>query len=327
MDKNGFKILITDDSLLNQKILGAVLTSGISSAGLAGATDGGSGSGGVAASPYILEYAKSGEEALQKVGEFKPDLILLDIIMPGMDGFEVLKRLQADQSTRSIPVIIITGLPDENNEEKCFEYGAVDFITKPFRKAIVLARIKTQQKIVEQMQLISLHSLRDPLTNMSNRRDFDIRIKEQWGHAKRNSFPLSFLMMDIDHFKTYNDTYGHQQGDETLKAVAEAIKSALKRDSDTAYRWGGEEFTALLIDTDLPGAMLVARRVRLNVQAASVRNLAGGAPLSVTISVGVATMIPDESNGIEQMIKLADSALYTAKETGRNRACFATIDS
>jgi len=311
MDNNTFKILIADDSLLNQEMLRVILSSDNEENLKMGRLQ------------YVLDFAKSGPEALVKVIDFRPDLILLDIIMPGLSGFEVLEKLQTDEFARSVPVIIITGLSEEGYEEKGLECGAVDYITKPFRKAVVLARIKTQQKIVEQMRLIESYSLVDALTGISNRRNFDIRIEEQWGYARRKKLPVSVLMMDIDHFKNYNDTYGHQQGDETLKVVANAITNALMRSSDTAYRWGGEEFIALLVDTNLENAMVVAERIRKAVETASVQNLNGGDPLNVTISLGVASAIPGEKNEIPGMIKQADMALYTAKESGRNRVCSA----
>ena len=312
MDGNGFKILIADDSLLNQEMLRVILTS-VSD----GAVEAGQ-------SQYILEVANSGPEALVKAIDFKPDLILLDIIMPGLSGFDVLERLQKEAHTRSIPVIIITGLSDEGYEERGLECGAVDYIKKPFRKAVVLARIKTQRKIVEQMRLIESHSLIDQLTGIPNRRNFDIRIEEQWGYAKRKNYPISILMLDIDHFKRYNDTYGHQQGDETLKAVAKSISGSLFRSTDTAFRWGGEEFAVLLMETDLKSATFVAERVRKNVESAMVQNLGGGDPLNVTVSVGVASALPGSNVDIPHMVKQADIALYAAKESGRNKVCAAS---
>jgi len=315
MDGNGFRILVADDSLLNQEMLKVILSSASSNS----AQDG--------LSQYVLDFANSGPETLVKAIDFKPDLILLDIIMPGLSGFEVLERLQHESNTKAIPVIIITGLSDESYEEKGLECGAVDYITKPFRKAVVLARIRTQQKIVEQMRLIESHSLLDQLTGIPNRRNFDIRIEEQWGYAKRKKHPISVLMLDIDHFKRYNDTYGHQQGDETLKVVASSISKALFRSTDTAYRWGGEEFAILLVETSLESAAIVAERVRKNVEATLVPNLGGGDSLSVTVSVGVASAQPGTDADIAHMIKQADMALYAAKESGRNRVCTAPAGS
>ena len=314
MDSTGFKILIADDSLLNQEMLRVILTAVTSELAQEGQ------------SPYILDFANSGPEALVKAIDFKPDLILLDIIMPGLSGFEVLERLQREVKTKAIPVIIITGLSDEANEEKGLECGAVDYIKKPFRKAVVLARIRNQRKIIEQMRLIESHSLIDQLTGIPNRRNFDIRIEEQWGYAKRKNHPISVLMLDIDHFKRYNDTYGHQQGDETLKAVAASISKALFRSSDTAYRWGGEEFAILLVDTDIESAAIVAERVRKNVETTLVPNLNGGDSLSVTVSVGVVSARPGIDADIAHTIKQADIALYAAKESGRNRVCTAPYD-
>ena len=239
--------------------------------------------------------------------------------MPGMDGFEVLARLKECEVTQAIPVIIITGLSDEENEEKGFSSGAVDYITRPFHKSVVLARIKTHQKIVEQMRIIELHSFVDPLTNIPNRRSFDFRIEEVWGIAMRHKDPVSFLMIDIDNFKSFNDTYGHQQGDIALKAVAGTIVGALKRSSDMAFRWGGEEFTAILMDTSIEGALLVAERIRTGVENTLIPDINGDNPKTVTVSIGVASEIPEYGGKIANLIRRADVAMYVAKESGRNK--------
>ena len=248
MENTGFKVLVVDDSLLNQAVLKNILTSEAAAAA------------GAANAPYVLEVAHSGPEGLDKALEHRPDLILLDIIMPGMNGFEVLGKLKESIETSSIPVIIITGLEDADNEEKGLLLGAVDYITKPFKEAVVLARIKTHRMIVEQMRMIEQQSLVDQLTNVMNRRSFDFHIGVLWSQAIRQKEPLSVLMIDIDHFKKFNDTYGHQMGDTVLQLTAGAISAALQRASDLVFRWGGEEFTVLLPDTSPEGAVNVAER-------------------------------------------------------------------
>ena len=309
MSSDGFKILIVDDSILNQEMLRLMLTSDMTATEAAGQA------------PYILEFAKTGPQALDMIAENKPDLILLDIVMPGMSGFDVLARLQENESTKSIPVIFITGLNDEANEERGLICGAVDYITRPFHKAIVLARIRTHRRIVEQMRLIELYSLIDPLTNIPNRRSFDFQMKEIWGRAARKKESVSVLIADVDFFKNYNDTYGHQQGDAALKVIANAITAALKRSSDMAFRWGGEEFTAVLVDTELEGAMLVAERIRESVESVPILDIGGGASHSITISVGVASASPGNDNNYAELIRFADMALYNAKKNGRNKVC------
>ena len=309
MGNEGFRVLVADDSLLNQEMLRRILAEYNNE--LQGDEQ----------LPYLIDFAKSGPEALDRIQQAKPDLLLLDIIMPGMDGFEVLEILKSSDSTKAIPVVIITGLSDESYEEKGLLRGAVDYITKPFRKPVVMARINTQRKVVEQMRLIEMHSMIDQLTGIPNRRSFDTRMEEQWGYARRKREHIGVLMVDIDHFKKYNDTYGHQQGDETLKMVAGVITEALMRSSDYAFRWGGEEFTALLVDTDLPGAIIVGERVREAVESTLVPNLAGGEPLKVTVSVGVSSIVPGSGDEIPELIKQADRGVYAAKESGRNKVC------
>ena len=307
MENLGFKILIVDDSLVNQAVLRNILTSETASAKGANA-------------PYIIEVANAGPEGLEKARTMKPDLILLDIIMPGMNGFEVLALLKESQETWSIPVIIITGLEDAENEEKGLVLGAVDYITKPFKEAVVLARIKNHRLIVEQMRMIEHQSLYDPLTNIMNRRSFNLQIEGLWAYSIRKQEPLSVIMIDIDHFKNFNDTYGHQLGDVVLQITAKSIMSALKRASDQVFRWGGEEFTVLLPDTPLDGAVMVAERVREAIGSSEIP-YSGGAPLRVTASLGAASAIPFGDDIIDNLIKQADTAMYNAKESGRNRVC------
>ena len=309
MSSEGFKILIVDDSILNEEMLRVMLTADMTV------------SDGAGQDHYILDFAKTGTQALEMIAENRPDLILLDIVMPGMSGFDVLARLQESESTKSIPVIFITGLNDESNEERGLICGAVDYITRPFHKAVVLARIRTHKRIVEQMRLIEIYSLIDPLTNISNRRSFDFQIKEIWGRAARKKESVSVLMLDVDNFKNYNDTYGHQQGDAALKVIANTITTALKRSSDMAFRWGGEEFAAVLVDTTLDGAVIVAERIRESVEGAAIPDIGGGAPHNITVSVGVASQNPGNDNNYPELIRLADLALYNAKNSGRNRVC------
>ena len=263
----------------------------------------------------------SGPEGFVKVSEFQPDLILLDIIMPGMDGFEVLQTLKDSDDTRAIPVIVITSLTDVENEEKGLMLGAVDYITKPFNKAIVLARIKTHQKIVEQMRLIERHSLYDPLTNILNRRSFDFHIEVVWGNAVRQKESLSVLMIDIDNFKNLNDTYGHPQGDIALQTVANAISIVLKRATDLLFRWGGEEFAVLLPSTNLEGAAYVGERIRESIQEAVIPSIEGTPLPNVTASIGIASIVPSVDDDIAELVRSADIALYKAKKSGKNRVC------
>ena len=309
MENLGFKVLVIDDSLLNQAVLKNILTSEAAA------------SAGAANTPFVVESAHSGPEGLGKVLEFKPDLILLDIIMPGMSGFDVIVKLKESVETKSIPVIIITGLEDADNEEKGLLLGAVDYITKPFKETVVLARIKTHRLIVEQMRMIEKQSLIDQLTNVMNRRSFDFHIGVLWSQATRQQENLSILMIDIDHFKKFNDTYGHQMGDTVLQVTAGAISASLSRSSDLVFRWGGEEFTVLLPNTTLEGAMHVAERIRERIQSTDLPSVNGMSAPNVTASLGCASLVPDADSTVAEMLRQADKAMYDAKESGRNRVC------
>jgi diguanylate cyclase (GGDEF)-like protein len=270
---------------------------------------------------YTVFTAKSGEEGLLRVEDDKPDLILLDIIMPGLDGFEVLRRLKNSPDTRHIPVIIITGLDNEVNEEKGFLLGAVDYITKPFKNSIVMARVKTHIQIVTQMRMIERLGMVDPLTDIPNRRCFDDHIAVEWRRAVRNRHLISFMMIDLDNFKRYNDTYGHPQGDTLLRTVAKVFSAAVRRPGDMAARLGGEEFGVLLPGTGPEGVLEIAEETRARVEAAKIPTADGRTLTTATISIGTASVIPAYGSSWEDFIARADRLLYAAKNSGRNRVC------
>lgn len=274
---------------------------------------------------YNVQVAKSGETAVKRAREQKPDLILLDIIMPDMNGFEVLTELKTHDETRHIPVIFITGLARVEDEEKGFLLGAVDYIVKPFKNSIVKARVRTHARIVQQIRTIERLGMIDALTDISNRRSFDQRLEQEWGRSAREKEPLSLLILDVDKFKTYNDTYGHPQGDVLLQALAQVMTSTLKRPGDFAARIGGEEFAVLLPATDQHGALAVAEELRKNVEAMRVPNPENTGSTSVTISAGVTSVIPEAGVSSSDFIAMADEALYEAKRSGRNRACLREV--
>ena len=268
---------------------------------------------------YNVLVAKSGQAALKRARENKPDLILLDIVMPDMTGFEVLAQLMDDDDTRDIPVIFITGLARVADEEKGFLLGAVDYIVKPFNTSIVKARVKTHLKIVKQMRTIEKLGMIDALTDIPNRRSFDHQMDVEWRKAVRDRTVMSFIMIDADKFKVYNDTYGHPQGDVLLQTLAETMVKTLKRPSDFAARLGGEEFAVILPDTDLEAALSIAESIRANVEAMEIPGTGDAANTSITVSVGVATISPTPDDSPAEFIAKADAALYTAKNSGRNR--------
>jgi diguanylate cyclase (GGDEF)-like protein len=267
---------------------------------------------------YTVLTSKSGEEAISRAQKDAPDLILLDIMMPGMDGFETLTKLKDTPEAKDIPVIIVTGLSSEEDEERGFALGAVDYITKPFRSAIVQARVRTHMQIVRQMRTIEMLGLTDSLTGIANRRSFDSHLEREWRRCIRDESPISFLMMDLDKFKNYNDTYGHQQGDLLLKTVAQIFAAETRRPSDLAARLGGEEFGVLLPGTEMEGAIRIAENIRSNVEAARVLT-DDGRLTSITISIGVSSVVPQRGDSATAFTAKADEYLYVAKNSGRNR--------
>jgi len=269
---------------------------------------------------YIIYAAKNGQDAIETAEEHAPDVILLDILMPGMDGYEVLAALKGSDKTRAIPVIIITGLDNAEDEEKGLALGAADYISKPFSPAIVKLRIQNQIKILSYINIIESISWTDQLTGIPNRRSFDERLRVEWGRAIRTRTPISILLLDLDNFKNYNDTYGHMQGDAMLRSVAKIFAQELKRTADFVARWGGEEFIALLANTDWNGAAEIAERIRIQVENAVIP-LASGQATNTTVSIGMNSRIPAPRDSLADFVHHADKALYAAKKEGRNKVC------
>jgi diguanylate cyclase (GGDEF)-like protein len=267
---------------------------------------------------YTIYTAKDGETALKKAEKYLPDLILLDIVMPGMSGHEVLAALKSTDKIGDIPVIFITGLNSSDEEEKGLMLGAVDYIQKPFKATIVNLRVHQRIQIINQTRAIERLTMFDHLTGMPNRRSFNSRLDEEWRRAVREASPITLLMLDVDRFKSFNDTYGHQEGDVVLQKVAEAVSRTLKRPADFAARWGGEEFTVLLPGTDGGGGLNVGEQIRANVENTPVP-LPDGSFTKVTVSIGVNTMLPAPDSASDQLILGADNALYAAKDAGRNK--------
>jgi len=267
---------------------------------------------------YDIVMAKSGREALELSVSEKPDLILLDVVMDDMSGYDVLGRLQEKQETAYTPVIFITGLVSAEDEEKGLILGAADYITKPFRNVVVKARVKTQISNLRQHREIERLSMTDALTGIPNRRGFDLRMAVEWAHAIREKTPISLLMVDLDNLKEYNDTYNHLQGDEVLKIVARTLSSAVKRAQDLAARIGGDEFAVLLPNTDLQSAAEIADMLRAEIENTRIYTNAG-AETGMTVSIGAACVCPVPDDDPSGLMETADARLYTAKNGGRNR--------
>jgi len=269
---------------------------------------------------YTVYAAKNGPEALEVASERLPDVILLDILMPGMNGYEVISALKNFTLTRTIPVIFITALNDPKDEEKGLLLGAADYINKPFSPAVVKLRVQNQIKILNYINIIKRMGMTDQLTDLPNRRSFEERIRMEWNRAIRDNTPISVLILDIDRFKHYNDTYGHWQGDVALKTVAKVLMYETKRLSDFVARMGGEEFVVILANTDALGAFEVAENIRKNIESTQIP-LEDGQTNTITVSIGVNTQIPTLGSSIDEFLGYADSALYTAKREGKNRVC------
>ena len=267
---------------------------------------------------YTIYAAKNGRDTLKAAHKYLPDLILLDVIMPDMDGFAVISSLKASQPTKDIPVIFATGLSSVDDEEKGLSLGAADYINKPFSPAIVKLRVNNQRKILSQFRTIEKLSVTDHLTGIANRRGFVNRIEMEFNRAIREKLYVSIVLMDLDRFKNYNDSYGHIQGDVALREVASMLQASIKRPADFVARWGGEEFIILLPGTDKQGAAGIAEHIRESIETTPIPT-ADGANTHMTASFGVYTGIPDNAATYESYIYKADKALYRVKRTSRNR--------
>ena len=286
------KILIVDDSATNRKLLTELLNK-----------------------DYSVKAVKDGEQALE-LAQYQPDLILLDIVMPGISGYEVCRQLKNNPLTQNIPVIFITGKTETDDEEKALKLGAVDYITKPIRPAIVLARVKTQITLRQQYQQLRYLAMHDQLTGLFNRHYLEQIAQDKLARSKRHKVAMSLIIMDIDHFKQVNDHYGHPGGDKVLVEFAQIIKNHC-RTEDVPARIGGEEFVILLDHCNYQQALCKAEKLRSVIenhhfQAKELQDL------KITASFGVAQLLPEE-HGYPELLKRADNALYQAKAQGRNQ--------
>ncbi|MBK6472545.1 MAG: diguanylate cyclase [Betaproteobacteria bacterium] len=269
---------------------------------------------------HQVMMATGGEQALKLATTKQPDLILLDVVMPGMDGHEVCLRLKADAATRDIPVIFVTAHSDEAAETQGLALGAVDFISKPINPAIVRARVKTHLTLKAQADLLRQWVYVDGLTGVRNRRGFDEQLTAEWGRAARDGSALSVILLDVDFFKRYNDHYGHQAGDACLRAVAGFLRQAVKRPGDLVARYGGEEFVCLLPGTPLEDALTFARQLGAGVEALALAHAQSTVSPVVTVSLGVCATSGKQPGSAEALLRAADAQLYAAKAAGRNRS-------
>lgn len=263
--------------------------------------------------------ATSGEQALAFCrGNPLPDLILLDVVMPGLDGLAVCQQLKADPVLANIPVIFVTACMDPADETRALEAGGVDFITKPVNPMVVRARVKTHLTLKAQEDFLRSLVFIDGLTGVANRRRFDEALLSEWRQCRRAGTPLALLMIDIDHFKRYNDHYGHPTGDACLQQVAAVLKAAMQRACDLVARYGGEEFVCLLPGCDQAPALAKAQALQAALAAQGIAHEASPTAAWVTLSIGVAVAQPQAGGSPAALVAAADAALYSAKHRGRN---------
>ena len=288
-----------------------------------------------------VRTAASGRQALDLLA-LDPafDVIVTDVHMPGLNGIDVCRQIKADPRLRDIPVLILTGMAEESVLQRAFAAGAHDFIPKTAHPPELLARVRSalnlkrelDQRKARERELVEVTdrlkrlndelrrlAILDELTQIPNRRFFNLLLRQEWARAARDAQPLAVLLADVDVFKGYNDRYGHPAGDVCLARVAAALHGVVRRPGDAVARFGGEEFAVLLAQTPAEGALVVAENLRAAVAALDLEH-AGSAHGRVTISLGVAATVPDHTMGAERLLAAADQALYEAKAGGRNRA-------
>jgi len=273
---------------------------------------------------YQVSSAENGEQGLKKCLEIEPDGILLDIQLPDMDGFEICRRLKEDARTTGIPVVFLTAhYHDEASLIRGLNLGANDYINKPFNKEELLARVGVMVRIRRSQENLLKLSLTDELTGLGNRRFLLTRLEEEFERCRRAGNLLSCFMLDIDHFKLLNDTYGHQYGDRVLKELSEILREQMRK-ADVVGRYGGEEFLVVLAVNWKEEALRVAERIRRAVAETQFESdCETGENVLVTVSLGVAECLPAEQDSPphDELIRRADQALYEAKRLGRNRVC------
>jgi diguanylate cyclase (GGDEF)-like protein len=285
---------------------------------------------------YDVRRAQDGKEAIRAVRADPPDLVLLDLVLPDMDGLEVLRIVKARKEDQFIPVIILSAKSDIDSKVRGLRIGADDFLAKPFAEAEVLARAaamlrikslqdelrRARRELEEKQKQLEEQSITDALTSLRNRRFFDERLAEEFRRAQRYSDPVSLMMIDLDNFKAVNDRHGHPAGDTVLREAAALIRGSI-REPDICARYGGEEFAVILPKTHMSGALTVAERVwrELGQKVYRTGGESGHADVQVTASIGIAFYPSKDITGPDLLLKFADEALYNAKRAGRNTIC------
>jgi diguanylate cyclase (GGDEF)-like protein len=292
----GGRIMVVDDAMENIQILHGALQD-----------------------EHEVLFALDGRRALEIARTQHPDLILLDAVMPDMDGHAVCRELLGNPDTADIPIIFVTALTSPEDETRALDAGAADFIGKPVNAAVVRARVRTQLTVKRQRDALRALILTDSLTGVANRRAFDERVDAEWRRCGRAHLPVALILVDIDHFKLYNDHYGHPAGDATLVQVAGAMRRAAARTQDLVARYGGEEFAILLPQLDAKGATGVAHRLMDELAALDIPHAASPTAPRLTATMGISSMVPGDLSAPADLVQVADALLYQAKAGGRNQ--------
>jgi len=272
---------------------------------------------------YDLRFATDAARALELAASVAFDLILLDVVMPDMDGFDVLRRLKADEATRAVPVIFVTSMGEVADEELGFALGAVDYMTKPASAPLVRARVRTHIELKRQRDLLEQRALVDQITGIANRRRFDEALEQRWRHAARDNTPLLLVLIDVDLFKQYNDHYGHAAGDDCLKRIAGVLQTTFAQAGELAARIGGEEFALLLPGGNVPARM---RQLLHGVHELQLAHACSSAGAWVSVSAGAIETVPKPDASSRSLLEAADQLLYQAKRNGRARCVYSALE-
>lgn len=272
-----------------------------------------------------LRFALSGTQALQEMAREPPDLVLLDVDMPGLNGYEVLAQMRRDAALAETFVVFVSSHHDPDEELRGLQAGALDYIHKPARGPLIAARLRTHLRLKRLTDTLRNAADTDGLTGVANRRRLDSCLALELARAQRSGRPLGLLMVDVDHFKAYNDHHGHLQGDRCLRAVSQVLQRTVQRPGDLVARYGGEEFVVLLPETDAEGVLKVGQSLVLAVDAEALPHGASPVAEQVTVSVGGCALVPAatllDARDAESLLARADQALYQAKQQGRHRVC------
>ncbi|ARU58940.1 response regulator receiver-modulated signal transduction diguanylate cyclase [Oleiphilus messinensis] len=272
-----------------------------------------------------IVLAKNGTQALELAAAQRPTLILMDILMPDMNGFQVLEKLKQSDDTKHIAVMFITALGSHNDETKGLRLGACDYVHKPFHAEIVQARVGTHLELAKQRRMLEELANLDALTSIPNRRQLEKKLDIEWANSVRTGEPLAIAMVDVDFFKLYNDEYGHASGDNVLRRIANILEAQLKRPRDLVYRYGGEEFCIILPDTESTGAQHILETCCKSVESLNIEHRESTVSPVVTISIGACICAPKAGESVEKALQQADQQLYQSKRQGRNQVHIKTL--